>query len=156
MNRMNRISYRPNGRGTGVLQYSRARLICMPGIRSDLAYVCTSLAKEELTKERKSVMISYGLTPSLPTIPSASTDPGIQVPANSTKTPITGAVSSPSLKCILSLEAPSDTGVEDTRRRLREVRNRGSGIRIGQITRISRSDQLPFLPIPSVINPRHV
>jgi len=109
-----------------------------------------------LTKERKSVMISYGLTPSLPTIPSANTEPGIQVPARSTSTPITGAVSSPSLNCNLCLETPSATGVEEIKRRLREVRNRGSGIRIGQITRISRSDQLPFLPVPSIINPRDI
>ena len=42
--------------------------------------------------------MSYGLTPSEPTIPALTTLPGIHVEANNNKTPITGAVSNPNLK----------------------------------------------------------
>lgn len=51
------------------------------------------------TKEINKVMMSYGRTPPVPTIPSRTTLPGMQVLARSNSTPMTGAVARSMGRC---------------------------------------------------------
>jgi hypothetical protein len=86
--------------------------------------------------------MSYGLTPSDPTIPSAMTLPGMQVDARSNKTPTTGATSSP--RCtVLTVHRDSLDAWREEPNRLERALGTGIGIGKGYITKTSMMSRYP-------------
>lgn len=66
-----------------------------------------------LTSEMNNVMISYGLTPPAPTMPSLSVPPPTAVVASKSRTPMTGAVPRPSSKWARSSDVECEGGGGD-------------------------------------------
>ena len=87
-----------------------------------------------LTKDRNKVMISYGRTPPLPTIPDLTTFPEIHVDASKSKTPMTGALSRP----IATLRGAPDQCFFTLL-----VKTLGKGMRSGKITKASDHQLVP-------------
>lgn len=103
---MSMCASRHRTRGSAAGPCSRATARCMPthvrSLSDEDPRSCLQERKRlanKLTKEMNRVMMSYGLTPCVPTMPSRMTLPGMHVLASSRSTPMTGEVSSPNVKC---------------------------------------------------------